>query len=801
MGIRGLRRYLRETKILPTNQIIVPNSKLLIDASGFLFFVQTNAKNACEDSTIYDEEISTNNETNGFEYLHGGDYITLDQLIVQEVEYLRSLDMILVFYFDGASRMKEEILAKRKEERRESWAKLFRLCQDHGGKKDDSAEALLKELNQNELPMPPLSMIQLKRTLSAFTSKNSPKFDKNVQIIYCDDEADQEMAKAASRGNTGLDREEEKYFVYANDSDFFAYKSTPYIEFGSIIPPKDIPYSRAPVWRRSDVASALNLSESLFVEFCLFIGNDYLSENFRLKLKSLENISLRYSVQVLGDMLNIVRSNESTFKLSSDDPNVLRSLNFSRDLYDLEDISQYPQDVDDEARVMALTSEEKDSLRDFMDTVLSYDPSTSKSSVFNDVINVLEILSNNPSFVSYYNILTRRHLDVIKKMFSDLESGSIDLIQRLDSYIPPLIDCLASHCFQLTWSDIIKKYSTLSPAIESLHPKDIFHGPYFHFLLHEQALKEEAEREMTRGSRPFYGRKVSMPKAWSQPPVIEATRERLPIDNHRHRILEKIARDRVVIIHGETGCGKSSRLPVIIYEDALEKNIPVKMMISQPRRIAADSLMKRVRSQLGENVGLRMGHGVKDESYNTKLFFVTTGYLVRLLAHHPETFDSHTHLIIDEVHERSIDSDVLCFLARQLLISHPTIRIILMSATIHTDLYQQYFSIHSPMSDSRLMKSVGDLECLSVGVRRFPIEIKFLDDLLNMAMNERVFPPNAPSTINKLMGILNNTRDQDGQISPKVSELQYVLVEMIIKSTVKLGPFVILLSYYVSVTH
>ncbi len=60
--------------------------------------------------------------------------------------------------------------------------------------------------------------------------------------------------------------------------------------------------------------------------------------------------------------------------------------------------------------------------------------------------------------------------------------------------------------------------------------------------------------------------------------------------------------DRVVIIHGETGCGKSSRLPVMLYEDSLVRGLPCKMMVSQPRRIAASSLMKRVQQSLGNKV-------------------------------------------------------------------------------------------------------------------------------------------------------------------------------------------------------
>ena len=131
-------------------------------------------------------------------------------------------------------------------------------------------------------------------------------------------------------------------------------------------------------------------------------------------------------------------------------------------------------------------------------------------------------------------------------------------------------------------------------------------------------------------------------------------------------------------------------------------------MVSQPRRIAAKNLMNRLQDTLGEKVGMRMGHGVREEAEDTVIHFVTTGYLVRLLAHHPNVFESHTHLIIDEVHERSVDSDLLCYLARRLLAENKNLRLILMSATIHTDLYREYFG-----PEANGGERFGDLECLS----------------------------------------------------------------------------------------
>jgi HrpA-like RNA helicase len=195
----------------------------------------------------------------------------------------------------------------------------------------------------------------------------------------------------------------------------------------------------------------------------------------------------------------------------------------------------------------------------------------------------------------------------------------------------------------------------------------------------------------------------------------------LPIDEHEKKILDEIKNNRVTIIHGQTGCGKSSRLPCMLLRapppDPMFKE--VKFFISQPRRIAAKALVERIRScepELRDSIALRMGHGVVEyECKMTKAWFVTTGYLVRVLANQPDKFKAHTHLIIDEVHERSVDTDILCLLCRRLLQSNSSIRLILMSATLAAELYQQYFNVVRPV--------------IFVGARRFPIEQVYVEDL------------------------------------------------------------------------
>lgn len=86
----------------------------------------------------------------------------------------------------------------------------------------------------------------------------------------------------------------------------------------------------------------------------------------------------------------------------------------------------------------------------------------------------------------------------------------------------------------------------------------------------------------------------------AEPPT--PVKQALPIDAYREEILHRIARDRVTVIHGETGCGKSSRVPAMLLEHARDTGCKCKMMVSQPRRIAASSLMKRLRETLGDEV-------------------------------------------------------------------------------------------------------------------------------------------------------------------------------------------------------
>ena len=216
------------------------------------------------------------------------------------------------------------------------------------------------------------------------------------------------------------------------------------------------------------------------------------------------------------------------------------------------------------------------------------------------------------------------------------------------------------------------------------------------------------------------------------------TRITLPADAHREHILRCVRENRVTIIQGETGCGKSSRVPLIL----LESVVGAKMMVAQPRRIAVKGLHQRAEQEgVGHLVGMRMGGGIRDEGRQTRMWLVTTGYLVRLASGKPAAFRDHTHLIIDECHERSLDSDVLCLMARRLLVQHPHLRLVLMSATVHTEILADYFGEEVGRSH------VG--RPLFVGSRRFKLTECYLKEITSY------IPQNAHGNRKKLEQLID----------------------------------------------
>jgi len=147
------------------------------------------------------------------------------------------------------------------------------------------------------------------------------------------------------------------------------------------------------------------------------------------------------------------------------------------------------------------------------------------------------------------------------------------------------------------------------------------------------------------------------------------------------------------------------------------------VIVTQPRRIAALALSRRVAEQqqveLGTTVGYRIGQGDHKDSKNTCITFVTVGYMLQYLAHNPSLMDRYTHVVLDEVHERSMDMDLLNLVIKKML-PESTTKVVVMSATLQSGLFGEYFT---PQFDTVL-------PAIFVGARRFPVEKVYLEDIL-----------------------------------------------------------------------
>jgi ATP-dependent RNA helicase DHX36 len=192
----------------------------------------------------------------------------------------------------------------------------------------------------------------------------------------------------------------------------------------------------------------------------------------------------------------------------------------------------------------------------------------------------------------------------------------------------------------------------------------------------------------------------------------------LPAWEFRKRVVACLRRQPVLIVFGETGCGKSTQIPQFIM-DSIPEGENCNIIVTQPRRISAIGLADRVSSERGCSVGNEVGYTVRLEnkrSAKTELLFCTTGVMLRMIAGDPLLSDV-THVVIDEVHERDRNSDFLLIILRRLLKKRKDLKLILMSATMQAKLFQEYF------------EKTG-VETLGIAGRTFPVQQYFLEDVL-----------------------------------------------------------------------
>ncbi|KAI9482586.1 P-loop containing nucleoside triphosphate hydrolase protein [Zychaea mexicana] len=198
-------------------------------------------------------------------------------------------------------------------------------------------------------------------------------------------------------------------------------------------------------------------------------------------------------------------------------------------------------------------------------------------------------------------------------------------------------------------------------------------------------------------------------------------RSKLPAESFQPKVVQAVLENQVSIVCGETGCGKTTQVPQFILDTEIENNrgSTCNIICTQPRKVAAIGVAERVAAERCEKIGGSVGYAVRGEtkaSSQTRLQFVTTGVLLRRL-HSDPSLGGISHVLIDEVHERSVDSDFLLIILRQVLKKRKDLKVVLMSATINQQVFADYF---------------GGAPAIEIPGFTHPVKDYYLEDVISM---------------------------------------------------------------------
>lgn len=178
----------------------------------------------------------------------------------------------------------------------------------------------------------------------------------------------------------------------------------------------------------------------------------------------------------------------------------------------------------------------------------------------------------------------------------------------------------------------------------------------------------------------------------------------------RDEFLKLYQQSQILVFVGETGSGKTTQIPQFVLFDDLPQTQRKLVACTQPRRVAAMSVAQRVAEELDVKLGEEVGYSIRFEdmtSQKTILKYMTDGMLLRE-AMNDHDLKRYSTIILDEAHERTMATDVLMGLLKEVVLRRPDLKIIIMSATLDAQKFQRYFN---------------DAPLLAVPGRTHPVEI------------------------------------------------------------------------------
>lgn len=175
---------------------------------------------------------------------------------------------------------------------------------------------------------------------------------------------------------------------------------------------------------------------------------------------------------------------------------------------------------------------------------------------------------------------------------------------------------------------------------------------------------------------------------------ILSQRRQLPIYKQRSEFLNLIHNNQILVLVGETGSGKTTQVPqFVLFDDASTKEGQI-IACTQPRRVAATSVARRVAEEMDVTLGEQVGYSIRFEdctSSSTVLKYMTDGMLLREAMSDP-LLSRYSTIILDEAHDRTLSTDILMGLIKEICVKRKELKVVVMSATLDAAKFQTYFN-------------------------------------------------------------------------------------------------------------
>ena len=444
----------------------------------------------------------------------------LDQVTREFVNALHANHCKIVVYWDGPDRrMKADTTQKRFEQRTEQWCHLQQYCLFGTLPMKTPCQKLLLR----HFPVTRMLTKQVHYTLSSFHF---------IDHVICSDEADREVALASHKSPTT--------FSVGLDSDYCLFPNIKYVPLTTINVTGNIVTAR--LITRQDLVELLDLPcEQSIVELGILQGNDYVGDA--------RNAQLDFTGHSVESVIQHLKAQGPHYQASSTSAEVQLAIYFSRALYAFEDISEYPLDETDQHCldginwVESINAQSEDSgfVRPILPAELDLElahPNASDSSLTDVVIRPIQAYIDSMSGIEGECRISQKHLHAWVQVAKDLVFPSHEKVAKVGR--PHWDDIVAAYIIEATIEAVIQKYQSSILVLFS-SPSKIFDQSRFYLKMNT--------------TRNAIATQIDASEKTLMDSFVPVERTELPIDEYEGKILDTIQRQRVTIIHGETGCG------------------------------------------------------------------------------------------------------------------------------------------------------------------------------------------------------------------------------------------------------